>query len=165
MKSAPTIQSFLIRTSRVARISTVVFAALGLAACDNGPTTPATGKDILIGGLFSLTGNWSTLGVTSKAAMEVGIEDVNQYLAAGNTGIHFTSSIVDTKLDAATALTAVKTMKAAGVDIVIGPQSSAEVAALKSYVDANNVLLISQSSTAGTLAIAGDNIFRLTPSD
>lgn len=165
MKSASTIQSFPIRMSRAVRLSAVVIAALGLAACDNGPTTPTTGKEVLIGGLFSLTGNWATLGVTSKAAMEVGIEDVNQYLAAGNTGIHFTSTIVDTKLDPATALTAVQSMKAAGVEVVIGPQSSAEVAALKPYVDANNVLVISQSSTAGTLAIAGDNIFRLTPSD
>ena len=119
----------------------------------------------MIGGLFSLTGNWATLGVTSKAAMEIGIEDVNAYVAAGTAGLHFTASIQDTKLDPATSLTRVTAMKAAGVEVVIGPQSSAEVAALKAYVDANNVLVISQSSTAGTLAIANDNIFRLTPSD
>jgi branched-chain amino acid transport system substrate-binding protein len=39
------------------------------------------------------------------------------------------------------------------------------VASIKAYVDANGVLVASQSSTAGTLAIAGDNIFRFTPSD
>src|SRR4029079_18515398 len=109
--------------------------------------------------------NWATLGVASKAAMEIGIEDVNAYLAAGTTGMHFTASIQDTKLIPATALTSVTAMKAAGVEVVIGPQSSAEVAAIKSYVDANNFVVISQSSTAGTLAIANDNIFRLTPSD
>ena len=49
--------------------------------------------------------------------------------------------------------------------MVIGPQSSAEVAGLKSFADANGVLVASQSSTAGTLAVAGDNIFRFTPSD
>jgi branched-chain amino acid transport system substrate-binding protein len=97
--------------------------------------------------------------------MEVGIEDVNAYLAAGNTGMHFKSSISDTKLDPATSLTAITAMKAAGIEVVVGPQSSAEVAALKSYVDANNILLVSQSSTAGTLAIPNDNIYRLTPSD
>jgi branched-chain amino acid transport system substrate-binding protein len=141
-------------------------AAAGLlsAACDEDTTGPDA-NPIVIGGLFSLTGNWATLGVASKAAMEIGIEDVNQYLAAGKSGIQFTASIQDTKLDPATALTAVTAMKAAGVEVVIGPQSSAEVAAIKSYVDANNVLVISQSSTAGTLALANDNIFRLTPSD
>jgi branched-chain amino acid transport system substrate-binding protein len=144
--------------------STLVLMGLTGVACDENSTGP-TGGDIVIGGLFSLTGNWATLGVASKAAMEIGIEDVNQYLSAGKTGLHFTASIQDTKLDPATALTAVTAMKAAGVEVVIGPQSSAEVAAIKSYVDANGVLVISQSSTAGTLAIANDNIFRLTPSD
>jgi len=139
---------------------------LGFAgvSCDTS-TEPASTTPIVIGGLFSLTGNWATLGVTSKAAMEIGIDDVNQYLAAGKTGMQFTASIQDTKLDPATALAQVTAMKAAGVEVVIGPQSSAEVAAIKSYVNANNVLVVSQSSTAGSLAIANDNVFRLTPSD
>ena len=154
-----------LRSGLVPKILVSGLIALSVAACDSGTTSPVQNKEIVIGGLFSLTGNWATLGVTSKAAMEVGIADVNQYLAAGNTGVHFTSNIADTKLDPAGSLAALKTMKAAGIEVVIGPQSSAEVAALKSYADSNNVLIISQSSTAGTLAIAGDNIFRLTPSD
>jgi branched-chain amino acid transport system substrate-binding protein len=142
----------------------VLLAGLTIAGCDDS-NGPGDNKDIEIGGLFSLTGNWATLGVTSKAAMEIGIEDVNQYLAAGNSGFHFTASIQDTKLDPAVALTSVTAMKAKGIEVVIGPQSSAEVAAIKSYVNDNGVLVISQSSTAGTLAIANDNVFRLTPSD
>jgi branched-chain amino acid transport system substrate-binding protein len=152
------------RMKRILQSSALVAMAVASASCDNDTTTPG-GDAITIGGLFSITGNWATLGVASKAAMEIGIEDVNQYLAAGNTGLTFTANIHDTKLDPATALSAVTSMKAAGVEVVIGPQSSAEVAAIKSYVDANGILVISQSSTAGTLAIANDNVFRLTPSD
>ena len=144
--------------------STLVAAGLVSVACDEDTTGPDD-NTIVIGGLFSLTGNWATLGVASKAAMEIGIDDVNQYLVRGNSGLQFSASIQDTKLDPATALTQVTAMKAAGVEVVIGPQSSSEVAAIKSYVDANGVLVISQSSTAGTLAVANDNIFRLTPSD
>ena len=71
---------------------------LGLLAtgCEDDPTDVSGSHEITIGGLFSLTGNWATLGVTSKAAMELGIEDVNQYLASGSTGYHFTASIQDT---------------------------------------------------------------------
>ena len=93
------------------------------------------------------------------------IEDVNAYLAQAGSGMHFTSQIKDTKLDPATALAGITAFKAAGVEVVLGPQSSAEVAAIRSYADANAILVASQSSTAGTLAIAGDNIFRFTPSD
>lgn len=150
----------ILKSSRVAAL------VLGLAqvGCEDS-NGPADDREIEIGGLFSLTGNWATLGVTSKAAMEIGIEDVNQYLAAGETGFHFTASIQDTKLDPAVALTSITAMKAKGIEVVIGPQSSAEVAAIRTYANDNNMLVISQSSTAGSLAIANDNVFRLTPSD
>jgi branched-chain amino acid transport system substrate-binding protein len=137
--------------------------AFGVASCDDPIATNS--REITIGGLFSLTGNWATLGVTSKAAMELGIEDVNQFLAAGESGFRFNANIQDTKLDPAVALTSVTAMKASGIEVVIGPQSSAEVAAIRTYVNDNGVLVISQSSTAGSLAIANDNVFRLTPSD
>ncbi len=155
----------LARSLRTSFLAAIVVSTLAVTACENDSSGPSNNEEIVIGGLFSLTGNWSSLGVVSKAAMEVGIEDVNQYLADGGSGIRFTSSIKDTKLDPALALAQVAELKAAGVEVVIGPQSSAEVAAMKSYVDGNAMLLASQSSTAGTLAIAGDNIFRFTPSD
>jgi branched-chain amino acid transport system substrate-binding protein len=63
------------------------------------------------------------------------------------------------------ALEKAKALQKRGAQLLIGPQSSAEVAQLKPFVDANGVLLVSPASTAGTLAIAGDNIFRFTPSD
>ena len=162
--SKPVIRSTPAKLRRFVALPALVLMGFVGVSCDNS-TEPANTTTIVIGGLFSLTGNWATLGVTSKAAMEIGIDDVNQYLAAGKTGMTFSASIQDTKLDPATALTQVTAMKAAGVEVVIGPQSSAEVAAIKSYVNANDVLVVSQSSTAGTLAIANDNVFRLTPSD
>jgi branched-chain amino acid transport system substrate-binding protein len=112
-----------------------------------------------------LTGNWATLGVTSKAALEIGVEDVNQYLAEGRSGLHFSASIKDTKLDPARALTQIAELAGEGAEVVIGPQSSAEVGAIKAYADEHSILIASQSSTAGSLALAGDNVFRFTPSD
>jgi branched-chain amino acid transport system substrate-binding protein len=153
------------RIRRTASVAALIFATVASTSCDNDSSGPTETEEILIGGLFSLTGSWSSLGVTSKAAMEIGIEDVNQYLADGGSGMRFTAAIRDTKLDPAMALTHVTELKSAGAEVVIGPQSSAEVAAIKSYVDANGILVASPSSTAGTLAIAGDNIFRFTPSD
>jgi branched-chain amino acid transport system substrate-binding protein len=140
-------------------------AAGALAGCDGSSAAPADTKTITIGGVFSVSGNWATLGVTSKAAMQVGIEDVNQSLVAAGSGLRFAAEIIDTKLDTSLTLSAVRALKAKQVEVVLGPQSSAEVAALKAFVDANEMLVISPSSTAGTLAIANDNIFRLTPSD
>ncbi|HEX6573752.1 MAG TPA: ABC transporter substrate-binding protein, partial [Gemmatimonadaceae bacterium] len=146
------------------KVAALIVAGLAVAGCEDEPTGVGN-QEITLGGLFSLTGNWATLGVTSKAAMEIGIEDVNAYLATGTSGYSFKANIQDTKLEPATALTQLTAMKGQGIEVVIGPQSSAEVAAIKQYVNDNSMLLISQSSTAGSLAIAGDNVFRLTPSD
>ena len=155
----------LARSRRTSAIAILIASTVAAIGCSDDPSGPSDSQEIVIGGLFSLTGNWASLGVASKAAMEIGIEDVNQYLAEGESGLRFTASIKDTKLDPATALTQITAFKAAGVEVVIGPQSSAEVAGLKSFADANGVLVASQSSTAGTLALAGDNIVRFTPSD
>ena len=49
--------------------------------------------------------------------------------------------------------------------MVIGPMSSAEVSVIKDFADSNDIIIVSQSSTAGKLSIAGDNIFRFAPDD
>jgi branched-chain amino acid transport system substrate-binding protein len=154
------------RLRRIAAAATLAVLTIAPAGCTADPVASTTpDQEIVIGGLFSLTGSWSSLGVASKAAMEIGIEDVNAYLAAAGSSFHFTASIKDTKLDPAVALAGITAFKASGIEVVLGPQSSAEVAAIRSFADANAILVASQSSTAGTLAIAGDNIFRFTPSD
>jgi branched-chain amino acid transport system substrate-binding protein len=150
--------SFLARASRRAF---VLLAASALAACGDG-TGSEDPRQITLGGAFSLTGNWSSLGVASKAAMELAVEDVNAF-AAGRS-ITFRADIRDTKLDPARALQEVESLRRNGVRLVIGPQSSAELAAIKPFVDANGMVVASQSSTAGSLAVA-DRIFRLTPAD
>src|SRR5512138_210742 len=139
----------------------IVLVGLGAAA---RPAAPRE-RVVTLGGLFSLTGNWSTRGQTSKAAMELAIADVNQYLAGNAADIRFAATIEDTRLEPDVALAQTKALHANGVQLLIGPQSSAEVARLKPFVDANAMLLVSPASTAGSLAIAGDNVFRFTPAD
>jgi branched-chain amino acid transport system substrate-binding protein len=147
---------------RAGRAALCALALASLGACDND-TTASGDEEILIGGVFSLTGNWSSLGVTSQAALELAVQDVNAYVAGD--GPRFRAAIEDSRLEPATALAKLTALQERGARIVIGPQSSAEAAAIKSYADENDVLLVSQSSTAGSLAIAGDNLFRLTPAD
>ncbi len=149
------------RSGRTVARAAACLALAAAAACTDG--TGADDREVVLGGVFSLTGNWASLGATSQAAMELAVADVNAY-AAGR-GITFRADVRDSKLDPATALAAVQSLRSAGVQVVIGPQSSAELATLKPYVDANPVMMVSQSSTAGTLAVANDRIFRFTPAD
>lgn len=129
---------------------------------DNNDNTPQT---INVGGLLSLTGNWNTLGKTSQAAMELAAEEINAYLKTTGSKYSFTTTIYDTKLETDQSTKFIAEAKGKGIQFIIGPQSSAEVGAVKTYADANNMLVISQGSTAGAYAIAGDNIFRFCPAD
>src|SRR5436189_2919677 len=115
-----------------------------------------------IGVLVSLTGSWSTLGKNTVAALQIA---ANQIAAQTHGRQRFQLLIRDTQLDPSEALDAIRDLNSRGVKIIIGPQSSAEVAMIKPFADANNILVISQGSTASSLAIPNDNIFRFCPND
>ncbi len=122
-------------------------------------------KKLTVGGLFSITGSWSTLGQSSAAALRLAAEDLNAYFDRIGARFEVAIATEDTQLDPQVALRKLQSLAARGVRVVVGPQSSAEVAAVKAFADANDILLISQSSTAGSLSIAGDNIYRFCPDD
>jgi branched-chain amino acid transport system substrate-binding protein len=122
-------------------------------------------KKVSIGALLSLSGNWSSLGQTSKAAIEQAITDINGYLQTRGANYEFSAVVYDTKLDTAIALKSVKEASAAGTKYFIGPQSSAELGAIREYVNTNKLLVVSQGSTASSLAISNDGIFRFCPGD
>ncbi len=121
-------------------------------------------RPVKIGVLVSLTGSWSSLGQNTVAALQIAAANLKnirpQYQPA-----RFRFLVRDTQLDPSRALEAIQDLHARGVKIVIGPQSSSEVAMIKPFADANNMLVISQGSTASSLAIPGDNILRFCPND
>lgn len=141
------------------------FVCLTFQHCTKSDAEPQIQNTITVGALLSLTGNWSSLGINSKAALEIATEDINQYMEETGSVYRFATTVYDTKLDAALAEQAIINAKDSGISFIIGPQSSAEVGAIKSFADANNILVISQGSTAGSLSIAADNIIRFCPDD
>ena len=138
--------------------------ALFLTSCKKDDTEAI--ETIRIGGLFSITGNWSTLGKTSREAMNLALVDVNEYMVERGSRYRFSTVNYDTRLDTADAKAAIISgFTNSGVKIFIGPQSSAEVAAVKDYANSNGLLVVSQGSTASSLAIPNDAIFRYCPGD
>lgn len=140
--------------------------ALGLAACDDNSSGPSTdSKQLVVGALLSLTGGGQTLGRTSEAALHLAADDLNAHFTDEGSPTRVSLRVTDTGLDPATALDRLRTLAGEGVRIFIGPQSSSEVAALKSFADSAGVILLSQGSTASSLSIPDDNVFRLVPDD
>ncbi len=118
-----------------------------------------------IGVLATLTGSGFTLGQDTVAALQIAEEQLEADAISQHGGYHFKFFVRDTQHDPSKALEAIKDLDRRGVQIIIGPQTSSEVAMIKPYADAHNILVISQGSTAHSLAIPEDNIFRLCPDD
>jgi len=127
---------------------------------------PANSRRVFKAGvLASLTGSGSSLGQDTVAALEIAADQLDAEAKANHGGYRFHLLVRDTEQDPVKALAAVKDLDQRGVHIIIGPQTSSEVAMIKPYADAHDILIISQGSTASSLSIAGDNIFRFCPND
>lgn len=127
-------------------------------------TVPTLSGDIPIGLTIPLTGVLSTFGKQYRVVAERAAEEINSYLASLGRAWRIKIIIEDTATDPKTALDKVMTLYARGVKVFIGVASSAEVSEIKSFVDANKLLVISPSSTSPALAV-DDMILRYTPND
>lgn len=127
-------------------------------------TSTAT-ETIKVGALLSLTGNWSSLGITSKAAIDIAVEDINAKMTKDGSKYRFTSIVYDTKLEAPLASQYITQAGKEGCQFVVGPQSSAEASIIIDHAQLGNIIAVSQGSTAGSLSYEGDNLFRFCPAD
>jgi branched-chain amino acid transport system substrate-binding protein len=105
------------------------------------------------------------MGENDKVALELAVSDVNEWLTSLGKPWRVKLIVEDTATDPKTALDKVQALHGRGVKIFIGPMSSAEVSEVKSYADANGLLIISQSSTSPALSIPNDSILRFCPTD
>ena len=92
------------------------------------------------------------------------LKTFNQYLESVGATWRVNLVMEDSQTDPVIALEKLQSLNSKGIKLVLGPDSSAEVKSIKSYVDSNDMLVLSPSSTAPNLAI-DDNIFRLIPDD
>ncbi|MDO9104332.1 MAG: ABC transporter substrate-binding protein [Methylovulum sp.] len=142
-------------------IAAALFAFIG-AGSAYAVTVP---EPIRIGALLSLTGNWSSLGLMSQTLLGMAKHDVNHYLAAHGSLKRVDLLVRDTRLDPDRALEKFQQLIDQNVVAVVGPQSSSEVARLKPLADAKKRPLLSQGSTASSLAFVNDMVYRLVPDD
>jgi branched-chain amino acid transport system substrate-binding protein len=126
-------------------------------------------KEFVVGAILPFTGSFSSIGKPIKVALEKAEYDVNKHFgdinSSSSSSPHFTLLMADSKSSPEGSLVAIKRLHENGANIIVGPAFGATVNATKEYADANNIILISYSSTSSLLSIKGDNLFRLVPDD
>ena len=122
-------------------------------------------KEFVVGAILPFTGSLSSIGKSVKIALENAENDVNKHFEEMNSSSHFRILMADSKTSPEESLVAIKKLHENGAKIIVGPATSTAVSAVKGYADANNIILLSYSSTSPLLSIKGDNLFRLVPDD
>ena len=118
-----------------------------------------------VGVLIPVTGDLASYGIDTKYGLDMAVDHFNEYLQDKGADWRMRLVSEDTQTNPITALEKVQSLDAKGIKYILGPSSSAEIRNIMAYVNSNNMLLISPSSTSPKLAIPGDNIFRFVPDD
>jgi ABC-type branched-subunit amino acid transport system substrate-binding protein len=122
-------------------------------------------QTVTLGALLPLTGVSSSLGESEAAALKIATRDINEYLYKSHSSFKIRLIIEDTQTNPLVSLEKTKNLAAKSIKIIIGPATSAELKATQEYANTNGILLISPSSTAPSLSIAGNNVFRFVSDD
>ena len=94
--------------------------------------------------------------------VSLGNDDFNNYLE--EIGAHWRMNLIkkNNQYDPITALKKIQQLDSEGVKLVLGHISSGEIHHIKSYVDSNDMVLITSWSATPSLAVV-DNIFHFSP--
>jgi branched-chain amino acid transport system substrate-binding protein len=152
----------------IAIVTLIVGVVVGMMVqAYTGVIAPPVGLtgEVKIGSLQPLSGDLETYGHNSRVAIDMAAEEVNEFLKKAGAGWTLKILTEDSETKAVVALTKLESLHAKGVKFVLGPMSSAEVDHIKEYGDANEILVISQSSTRPGLNAPGDFLFRFCPTD
>ena len=132
---------------------------------DGGVTvikSPLEGKTIEIGYISSTT---TGLETTVPLVDEILVPDYNAYAAKLGYDVDFEYLIDNADGQAAIHLEKVQGFKSMDVNVFIGGGWSSQAQAALSYVNDNDMLMWSSSSTSPLLAIDDDNLYRMCPTD
>lgn len=123
---------------------------------------PLEGKHIQIG---FITSQASNLEYEVPTTEQITSADINAYAETLGLDVDFEWLVDSADAQAAIHLEKVQGFKAMDVNIFIGGFWSSQAQAALSYVNDNNMLMISSSSTSPLLALPNDNLLRTCPTD
>ena len=128
-------------------------------------TQPKLKGVLNIGAALPLTGDLATYGENARVALNLALQEINTLLNQTNAGYQLNIIYEDTQTKPDVALTKTQSLASKGCQVILGYYSSGELRNCQTYATTNQLVLISPSSTAISLAIDKPYIFRFCPAD
>ncbi|MGI0078150.1 MAG: ABC transporter substrate-binding protein [Nitrososphaerales archaeon] len=145
-----------------------VYAVTSTSTTATTSSTSSLSGTVNIGVLDDLTDGLSGEGLKINYTVHQAVNDINAYIQTTSLAgkVTFNVLVEDYALDNTKAQSIFNTFKSDGISAVVGPlNSGAAQALLTGYADADQIVMISPSSTSAALAIPNDYLFRTAPTD
>lgn len=126
--------------------------------------SPPERQTVSIAALLPLSGELASKGEIRRFAIEQAVKEVNAEGPLADAGWSIKLTVADSGSDPDTVLRKARALHEQGVRIFIAG-SSAEIEALREWSTEVEAVILSYSSTSPSLAVAGDNVFRMVPND
>lgn len=125
----------------------------------------STSGETVVDAFVPLTGVGSQFGESHRAALLTAADDINRYYREIGSPATVKVIVHDTGTDPATSARLAREVREGGRMFIIGYVTSAEIAAIRNYTGANGMIVITTGSTAPSLAIPGDSVYRVVSDD
>lgn len=144
----------------------IVFAAVAacVASLAAGAAHAEIPDEVEVGGIFDITGSWAAEGEASKNAAVQAVADFNEYLEGIGADWSMTMKVEDAQAQGSVAFDKLTALRGTGISLVLGMGFSSHITLATSYIEQNDILVISHASQALNLA-TDDSVFRLVPND
>ncbi len=118
-----------------------------------------------IGLILPLSGDLATHGLENLEGSKFGVVEFNKHLEEIGAPWTLKMTSEDSATNPVIALEKLTSLNAKGIKMIVGPETSSNIRNMKGYSDSNNMLLVSCCSSAPSLAIPNDSVYRLVPDD
>lgn len=99
------------------------------------------------------------------AIAKIAEKDINEYCEEEDYGFRFEFNLKNNKADPGRLFENMDEFKEENTNLIVGHPWSSQCQLALDYVNENNMIMLSPSSTSHLLAIPDDNLYRLTPPD
>ena len=151
---------------KIIALMLAVLMVVSMAACGSKKEAASSASgdgDVLLGLIGPMTGDYANYGTSVRNGAQIAVDEINA--AGGVNGWTFTLSAQDSQGDPDSAVSAYNKLMDDGMDVSLGCVFSGEATSVITAAKADDILIVTPSSSAKVCIEGNDNAFRVCFND